>query len=47
MPTAPQSLVPRMADHPRFLEVVAGRLLELVVQTVEGIRERVQRPTMH
>ena len=42
-----QSLVPQMADHPRFLEVVAGRLLELVVLTVEGIRQRVQRPTMH
>jgi hypothetical protein len=47
MPTVQQSLVPRMADHPRFLEIVAGRLLDLVVHTVEGIRQRVQRPTIH
>ena len=47
MRTVPQSLVPRMADHPRFVEVVAGRLLELVVYTVEGIRSRVVRPTVH
>lgn len=47
MRSVPQSLVPRMADHPRFLEVVAGRLLELVVFTVEGIRSRVARPTVH
>jgi hypothetical protein len=26
---------------PRFLELVVGRLLELVVHSVEGVRERV------
>jgi hypothetical protein len=33
------------ADHPRFLESVVGRLLELVVYSVEGIRERFGRRT--
>jgi hypothetical protein len=43
------AMVPRMADHPRFLEVVVGRLLELVVYSVEGIRERISpsRMTVH
>ena len=36
---------PRMADHPRFLETVVGRLLELVVHSVEGIRDRIVLPT--
>lgn len=45
----PVSLAPRMADHPRFLETVVGRLLELVVYSVEGIRERLApaRTTVH
>jgi hypothetical protein len=31
------------ADHPRFLELVLGRMLELVVVSVEGVRERLTR----
>jgi hypothetical protein len=30
----------READHPRILELVLGRMLELVVYSVEGVRER-------
>jgi hypothetical protein len=41
------ALVPRMADHPRFLEAVVGRLLELMVYSVEGIRSRLDRTTVH
>jgi hypothetical protein len=38
----------RIADHPRFLETVVGRLLDLVVYSVEGVRERVRgRITVH
>jgi hypothetical protein len=33
----------READHPRFLELVLGRMLELVVYSVEGVRERIIR----
>ncbi len=42
--TASQSTttLTRAADHPRFLEVVVGRLLELVVHSVEGARERIR-----
>lgn len=35
------------ADHPRFLESVVGRLLELVVYSVEGIRSRVHKQAVH
>ncbi len=35
------------ADHPRFLESVVGRLLDLVVYSVEGIRSRVHKPVVH
>ena len=35
------------ADHPRFLESVVGRLLELVVFSVEGIRSRVNELRVH
>jgi len=38
--TRPISLAPQ-ADHPRFLESVVGRLLELVVYSVEGMRRRI------
>jgi len=31
------------ADHPRMLELVLGRMLELVVYSVEGVRERLVR----
>lgn len=31
------------ADHPRYLELVLGRMLELVVFSVEGVRERLSR----
>jgi hypothetical protein len=31
------------ADHPRILELVLGRMLELVVFSVEGVRERFTR----
>ncbi len=31
------------ADHPRILELVLGRMLELVVYSVEGVRERLSR----
>ena len=31
------------ADHPRILELVLGRMLELVVFSVEGVRERLTR----
>ena len=30
----------READHPRILELVLGRMLELVVLSVEGVRDR-------
>lgn len=33
------------ADHPRILELVLGRMLELVVYSVEGVRERLSRGT--
>lgn len=33
----------READHPRFLELFVGRMLELVVYSVEGMRERLSR----
>ena len=33
----------READHPRFLELFVGRMLELVVYSVEGVRERLSR----
>jgi hypothetical protein len=36
-----------MADHPRFLEVFVGRLLELMVYSVEGVRERLLRTSVH
>ncbi len=29
----------RVGDHPRLLEVVVGRLLEIVVYSVEGARD--------
>ena len=31
------------ADHPRILELALGRILELVVFSVEGVRERFSR----
>lgn len=31
------------ADHARILELVLGRMLELVVSSVEGVRERIGR----
>ena len=31
------------ADHPRILELVLGRMLELVVFSVEGVRGRFVR----
>lgn len=31
------------ADHPRILELVLGRMLELVVFSVEGVRDRFSR----
>ena len=31
------------ADHPRILELVLGRMLELVVYSVEGVRGRLTR----
>ena len=31
------------ADHPRILELVLGRMLELVVYSTEGVRERLSR----
>jgi hypothetical protein len=33
----------READHPRFLEVVLSRVLELAIYSVEGVRERLSR----
>jgi hypothetical protein len=41
--TAARTTLTRMADHPRFLEVTFGRLLELMVLTIEGVRERLSR----
>jgi len=35
-----------MAHHPRLLEAVVGRLLELMVYSVEGIRSRLDRTTV-
>jgi hypothetical protein len=31
------------ADHPRILELALGRILELVVFSVEGVRDRFAR----
>jgi len=39
--SSPSSLA-HMPAHPRLVEVVVGRLLELVVQSVEGARERMR-----
>ena len=33
----------RTADHPRFLELTLGRLLELMVFSIEGVRDRLRR----
>jgi len=33
----------RDADHPRILELVLGRMLELAIYSVEGVRERFGR----
>jgi hypothetical protein len=33
----------READHARILELVLGRMLELVVFSVEGVRGRIGR----
>ncbi|HLL21758.1 MAG TPA: hypothetical protein VK427_06490 [Kofleriaceae bacterium] len=41
------TMKPVAADHPRFLESIVGRLLELVVYSVEGIRSRVSRSAFH
>jgi hypothetical protein len=37
--------LPRMREpeHPRILGLVLGRVLELVVISVEGVRERISR----
>jgi hypothetical protein len=43
----PASATPSMADHPRYLEVFVGRLLELMVYSVEGIRDRLHRTSVH
>jgi hypothetical protein len=32
----------KQADHPRILELVLGRMLELVVYSVEGVRGRLK-----
>lgn len=46
--SAPTTTLARMADHPRFLEVAIGRLLELVVLSVEGFRGHLtRRITIH
>ena len=45
--TARASLVLSQPDHPRFLESVVGRLLELMVYSVEGIRDRVRKISVH
>jgi hypothetical protein len=39
--SSPASLT-RVADHPRFFHVIVARLLELVVHSVEGTRERLR-----
>jgi hypothetical protein len=31
------------AEQPRILELALGRILELVVSSVEGVRERISR----
>jgi hypothetical protein len=41
-PLASSSSLTPMADTPRLLESVVGRLLELVVFSVEGARERLR-----
>lgn len=46
-PAAPNRSLARNADHPRFLESAIGRVLELFVHSVEGLRERLQRTTVH
>jgi hypothetical protein len=45
--TTRSSLALSQPDHPRFLDAVVGRLLELMVYSVEGIRDRVRRTSVH
>ena len=40
-PSVDRSLVPHA--NPRYVETIVGRLLEIVVHSVEGIRERFGR----
>ena len=35
------------SQQPRFVQTFVGRLLELMVYSVEGIRERLGRQTLH
>lgn len=36
----------READHPRILELVLGRMLELAIFSVEGVRGRIGRKVL-
>ena len=36
----------RDADHPRILELVLGRMLELAIFSVEGVRGRIGRKVL-
>lgn len=43
--TQPTSLLVRAIDPPRLVEAVVGRLLELVVYSVESTRDRLRGRT--
>ena len=46
--TPPAASLTRAADHPRYLEVAVGRLLEMAVHSIEGVRDRLRgRTTVH
>lgn len=45
--SATSQTLARHADQPRFIEAIVGRLLERMVYAVEGVRERLQRLSIH
>jgi len=46
--SSPSTVLARTAaDRPRGLEAIIGRFLELMVYSVEGVRERLHRLSVH
>jgi hypothetical protein len=47
LPPMPTSAITPIGQRPRILDVVVGRLLELVVESIEGARDRLRgKPTV-